>query len=197
VRDALQTLAKHDLKHVRKVATSALTAMAFLLDNVQAYSKPRDMRVHKVPKIHKGTATTAVVMVDFNPVALDLDYKLRRIRHSRRRDLTFEEFWKLTDHRFVEAGLIIEWLQILIEYVISLRERYGSAVERAMKKEATHHTVPLEKTKVYPLPITDHDDTETTGLHKALRDILEHLGQTQDSYNQCVDGRGGKPLWKP
>ncbi|KAF9487211.1 hypothetical protein BDN71DRAFT_1514192 [Pleurotus eryngii] len=172
----LKKYAKHDLAVIHSLASSDTSAVIIWLDNVQTYVRLRDLRIGREAHMLTGTAATAFVIEDFSAAALNLLNKQLQLSNNLQQKLTFRQLWGMVDHAHIEVICSIQWLQTLVHYIPSL----------ALYKPA--------RTQIFPLPTNGQNETLLSDLAKGLREILESIGFTKDSFPERLLFIGGDGL---
>jgi hypothetical protein len=108
---------------------STSKASMIIFDNIQHQAHLRDHRIGRSAKMILGTYATAVEHQDFDPIALDLDEKLRRIRENKWKDLTIDDLHELVDRELISKVGILEFLRVLVNHVPELAG-YRKEVDR-------------------------------------------------------------------
>ncbi|TCD64683.1 hypothetical protein EIP91_003797 [Steccherinum ochraceum] len=198
----LKRLSKVDAELVRGLGSDLVTWLFITLDNVQRQSKPWEERIGREATMMIGVASMAIEAIDFDPRAYDLDDHLRRVRESRREDLTADSFLSFVDWEHVERVGALQWLQALVNYVPELA-LYKSEVSRLFRTTNSDTECygagklplpPTHKTKIHPLATIGKDEAKNPELRDAVADILEQVGQTHDKHVRRLVPFGGDGL---
>ena len=193
VYDALKKLSDHDLQRIKDIATDPESAVSVRLDNVQYYVRPRTYTIGREAHMVVGTAATAIKLEGFNPAALDILDKRRRIAENKRQSLTLDSLWALVDHSHLDIICTLQWLCTLVDTVPEL-DQYKADVQRLYNIKGRKYCATLRKSQVQPLPTNGKNETVTSDLAKSLREIFSHIGQTESSYTPRLILTGGDGL---
>jgi hypothetical protein len=164
------------------------------LDNVQSYTRRRDLRIGRVNQLRIGTAATAMEAEDFHPSAMDIDDRRTRIAENKRKDMTVPSLLALVDNTHADRIGTLQWLRILAHYVPELSGYKSKVSELYRTKGAKKQINPHRKTKVHPLATNAKNEAKTTELKDALLDFLSQMGQRDHDYLRKLVLAGGDGL---
>ncbi|THG93874.1 hypothetical protein EW026_g7477 [Hermanssonia centrifuga] len=190
----LKRLAKLDGEFIRTLGTAPNRAPMMRTDNIQQYLKRREMRMGKTNQMKIGMSAMVNEIEDFNPIAFDLDDKLKRIRESKRRELTTEKLLDMIDGDHSICVGVLQWLQVLVNYIPQLEKMKGE-ITKLYRTEGAKIPLPRKrKTAIYPLATVAKNENITTEFRDALLDFLSQIGQHDSHFNRRLVLVGGDGL---
>jgi hypothetical protein len=187
----LEGLSKQQAKDTEEMGRHLNKWPIIRFDNVQSYSKRRDLQIGRVNQMRIGTAGTAVEMEDYNPAAMDVDDRLAQVAENKRKDLTVDSLHALIDHEHLDCVGALQWLRTLVHYIPELRNLKGKVSELYRTKGTKKQINPNRKSKIYPLATNAKNEAKTTELKDALLDFFGQLGQRQGDYIRRLLIAGG------
>ena len=93
------------------------------LNNMQSYTRRRDLWIGQVNQLRIGTAATAIEAEDFHPAAMDIDDQSTRIVENKQKDMMVPSLLALVDNTHANLIGALQWLCILAHYVPELSKR--------------------------------------------------------------------------
>lgn len=153
-------------------------------DNIQQYLKRRESRIGRASKMKIGMSAIVTPIADFDPRAFDLDDKLHRIRTSCRSEWTTEKLVKLIEIPHMRRIGILQWLQVLVNYIPMLAS-LKPEIARRFRTIGLGAISPLpkgERTPVHPLATVAKNENVTSEFRDALLDFLAQLGQHDEDF---------------
>lgn len=171
-----------------------LTRGLFLrIDNVQTYVKHGDQRIGRENHMNIGIAGTAWETFDYNPMATSVLEKQRCIDRNLRAKVTVQQLASLVDLDHMRTIGILQWLQVLVQYIPQLAE-FRTDVAELYRTEGSKSRQPLRKTAGHPLSTVAKNENATTELRDALVDFLEQIGQSDEDHQDRLQFIGGDGL---
>ncbi|KAI0682786.1 hypothetical protein BC835DRAFT_1297911 [Cytidiella melzeri] len=190
----LQKLARSSADHLIKLGLSDSCSLKLVSDNVQQYVLQRERRVGRENVIKVGMSAFVTEVVDCDPSVLDVDDKLHRIRTSQRTELTVEKLIDFMDFDHSERIGVLQWLQVLVNYIPQLESMKAEVALLFRTKGAKIPLPHTRKTTIYPLSTVAKNENITSEFCDALLDFLAQIGQTPESYKRRLVWSGGDGL---
>lgn len=194
VYSTLRRLSDHEARATEALGRDPDSWPILCLDNVQSYSKRRDLRMGRVNQMRIGTAATMMEAEDFLPAAMDVDDRRARIAENKRKDITVPLLLALVDNTHADMLGALQWLRVLVNYVPELSGYKAKVSELYRTKGAKKQINPHRKTKVHPLATNAKNEAKTTELKDALLDFLGQMGQHDHDYLRKLILAGGDGL---
>ena len=182
VYSTLRGLSDHEARATVALGKDPDSWPILRLDNVQSYSKRRDLRMGRVNQMRIGTAATMMEAEDFLPAAMDVDDHRARIAENKRKDITVPLLLALVDNTHTDMLGALQWLWVLVNYVPELSRYKAKVSELYRTKGAKKQINPHRKTKVHPLATNAKNEAKTTELKDALLDFLGQMDQCDHDY---------------
>jgi hypothetical protein len=98
IYSTLRDLSDHKAKVTETLGRDWKSWLILCLDNVQSYSKRRDLQMGRVNQLRIGTAATVMEAEDFQHAAMDVDDQRVRIAANKRKDMTVPSLLSLVDN---------------------------------------------------------------------------------------------------
>lgn len=190
----LEGLSKYEAELTEAIGRDLEKWLYGRFDNVQSYSKRRDVRIGRTNQMRIGTAGTAFEMEDFDPRAMDVDDRIRRVKECKRADISVDWLHKLVDGGHADKMGTAQWLGVLVHYAEPLKH-FKTKVSEFYRTEGSKKQInPQRKTKMHPLATNAKNETKTTDLLAALVDFFGQIGQRNKDYIRRLIIMGGDGL---
>jgi hypothetical protein len=194
IYSTLQGLSNHEAKVTEALGRDPKSWPILCFNNVQSYSKRRDLQMGRVNQLRIGTAATVMEAEDFLLETMDVDDRCARIAENRCKDMTVPSLLALVDNIHADVIGALQWLHVLAHYVPELAKYKSEVSELYCTKGAKKPINPYHKTRVHPLATNAKNKAKTTDLKDALLDFLNQMGQQDHDYLRKLVLTGGDGL---
>lgn len=188
----LRHLGTQDSEDIKALGRDLTRLPVVRFDNTQQYHKPNSRRIGVENAMRVGVAATVAEAFDFDPSAVDLDDKRRRVVASTRVDLDLDKLLGMVDLDGLDTFMVLQWVQILVVNLPDL-EHLRPGIAELFKAHALL-PVPARKAKFHALATVAKNEAVTTELRDAMLDFLEQIGQSGDGFVKRIIPVGGDGL---
>lgn len=166
------------------------------IDNVQTFFESRIPGFGRENEVMMGISGLAMQSVDYIPELVTIDAMKKFVEDGRRQDLTVERLLRMINTRHIHRMAILHWAKVIATYIPELHPLLPEIHKRirAESLQSTGVNTPLHRTQIRPLATSAKDEKQLSELKDAIRDFLDQIGQTKDSYQRRKVFVGGDGL---
>ncbi|KIO32934.1 hypothetical protein M407DRAFT_65941 [Tulasnella calospora MUT 4182] len=174
--NGLRSLASMDQISLRADLETESKQIRLVLDNTQSYIRARTRGFGRDNRMQVGTAATAIVLQQHDPLALSRSNWDPAKGREAMRTLTMGDLEADLDSTHLGLVTTLHWLRILVEHVPALSS-YQKEVDMLFKERAQKcRMADNRKTEIHPLGTSDANEATADGLLEAINDFMEQLG---------------------
>lgn len=191
----LKELAQTDAQFVLDLGRDPNRGLSLRSDNIQQYVVRREARIGRASTMKIGMSAIVTEIIDYDPVVFSVEDKLRRLKETKRGELTVSQLLDMIDIGHARRVGTIQWLQVLVTYIPQLASMKPKVAE-LYRTDGAHTPAPRRnhRTTVYPLGTVAKNENVTTEFRDALLDFLEQGGQTPGDSQRRIIPCGGDGL---